>query len=426
MADKELESPKEWVKTDGVNRTNEQPNGTEETNPFEKPTIFKEDVVVEGDLYIKGEKYEAPTDELPPTTEASAGQVLKLDSNKKPKWQNDTAGMSNPMTTAGDLIVGGTDGAPARLPKGETGQVLKVGETGLEWGSAGGGGGGIDTDVTIEIESNYSSTDYANRNSYADPITLQQFIANCEAGDVYTNAGIIAKVNNLLNNKAFRLILIGTNHEVLAYDDTTTAKTTWQFLDMPEHNVRLGLPFNLLDWDSGGNSRAKLKAYLEGTNESTQYLYPSNMDGLISAQGLLEACHTIFEELPDTLKRHIKTVRRYYNRKRNYFTVNASTEGNPGSESNSAQMCQLACNVFHLAGTDLGTSGASGEGSGSKYNYFAGSAQRIRFYNGSAAGWWTASPYTSFVRYWYFVSDSGYDNDYFTNHYSGVAPAFCI
>lgn len=32
----------------------------------------------------------------------------------------------NPMTTAGDLIVGGTDGVPVRLPLGDEGQVLSL------------------------------------------------------------------------------------------------------------------------------------------------------------------------------------------------------------------------------------------------------------------------------------------------------------
>lgn len=42
-------------------------------------------------------------------------------------------GMLNPMTTAGDLIVGGASGAPTRLAKGYQGQVLKVGASSLEW-----------------------------------------------------------------------------------------------------------------------------------------------------------------------------------------------------------------------------------------------------------------------------------------------------
>lgn len=44
-------------------------------------------------------------------------------------------GMENPMTAAGDIIVGGTSGAPGRLAVGTEGQVLKVGSSGIEWGS---------------------------------------------------------------------------------------------------------------------------------------------------------------------------------------------------------------------------------------------------------------------------------------------------
>ena len=36
------------------------------------------------------------------------------------------AGMQNPMTTAGDLIVGGTNGLPTRLAKGSNGQALVI------------------------------------------------------------------------------------------------------------------------------------------------------------------------------------------------------------------------------------------------------------------------------------------------------------
>lgn len=42
-------------------------------------------------------------------------------------------GMLNPMTDVGDLIIGGSSGAPTRLAKGYQGQVLKVGASSLEW-----------------------------------------------------------------------------------------------------------------------------------------------------------------------------------------------------------------------------------------------------------------------------------------------------
>jgi hypothetical protein len=50
--------------------------------------------------------------------------------------------MTNPMTTAGDLIVGGSGGAPQRLGVGTNGQVLTVVSGAPAWAAAGGGGGG--------------------------------------------------------------------------------------------------------------------------------------------------------------------------------------------------------------------------------------------------------------------------------------------
>lgn len=79
---------------------------------------------------------------------ASAGDYADVDSGsgsnvKRYIWDtSDTAwveqtgggaGMSNPMTTAGDLIVGGAAGVPARLPVGAAGKVLGVSSGSPAW-----------------------------------------------------------------------------------------------------------------------------------------------------------------------------------------------------------------------------------------------------------------------------------------------------
>lgn len=59
-------------------------------------------------------------------------------------WANlDTTGMTNPMTTTGDVIYSSSGSTPARLGIGTAGQVLQVnsGATAPEWATAGGGGG---------------------------------------------------------------------------------------------------------------------------------------------------------------------------------------------------------------------------------------------------------------------------------------------
>lgn len=59
-----------------------------------------------------------------------------------------SGGMTNPMTTSGDLITGGASGAPGRLGVGSSGQVLKV-VGGVPAWAAEGGGASVTTAIPI-------------------------------------------------------------------------------------------------------------------------------------------------------------------------------------------------------------------------------------------------------------------------------------
>lgn len=66
------------------------------------------------------------------------GQVLTAHGNNnvvgsKLTWAAPAAGMTNPLTTAADLIVGGVAGAPARLGIGSNGQVLTIAAGAPAW-----------------------------------------------------------------------------------------------------------------------------------------------------------------------------------------------------------------------------------------------------------------------------------------------------
>lgn len=61
-----------------------------------------------------------------------------------------SGGMTNPMTTAGDLITGGASGAPGRLGVGSSGQVLKV-VGGVPAWAAEGGGASVTTAIPIAV-----------------------------------------------------------------------------------------------------------------------------------------------------------------------------------------------------------------------------------------------------------------------------------
>jgi hypothetical protein len=72
------------------------------------------------------------------------GQILKMVAGAI-AWAAEATGLTNPMTTAGDLIVGGVDGAADRLAKGTDGQVLKVVGSAIAWATDETGGGGTNT-----------------------------------------------------------------------------------------------------------------------------------------------------------------------------------------------------------------------------------------------------------------------------------------
>lgn len=83
-----------------------------------------------------------------PATPAAGTVVMYAKSDDIFYYKNDagterglTEGMSNPMTTAGDMIYGGVDGAATRLDKGTAGQVLTMnsGATAPEWGTVASG-----------------------------------------------------------------------------------------------------------------------------------------------------------------------------------------------------------------------------------------------------------------------------------------------
>jgi hypothetical protein len=80
-----------------------------------------------GDIIVGGESG-SPSK----LAKGSAGQVLKSTSGGV-EWGTNPSGFENPMTAAGDIIVGGESGSPNKLAKGTAGQVLKAGTGAIGW-----------------------------------------------------------------------------------------------------------------------------------------------------------------------------------------------------------------------------------------------------------------------------------------------------
>jgi hypothetical protein len=77
----------------------------------------------------------------------TTNQVLAKNSNTDMdfKWVSDATGMTNPMTTTGDVIYSSSGSTPDRLGLGTAGQVLQVnsGATAPEWATPAGGASGM-------------------------------------------------------------------------------------------------------------------------------------------------------------------------------------------------------------------------------------------------------------------------------------------
>ena len=94
-----------------------------------------------------GDVIVATTDGVPARVAIGTnGQVLQ--SNGTTAVWATLSYLTNPMTTDGDLIVGGASGVPSRLAKGTDAQVLTIVSGGVAWADATGGTGGFENPMT--------------------------------------------------------------------------------------------------------------------------------------------------------------------------------------------------------------------------------------------------------------------------------------
>ena len=94
-----------------------------------------------------GDVIVATTDGVPARVAIGTnGQVLQSNGTTA-VWET-LSYLTNPMTTDGDLIVGGASGVPSRLAKGTDAQVLTMVSGGVAWADATGGTGGFENPMT--------------------------------------------------------------------------------------------------------------------------------------------------------------------------------------------------------------------------------------------------------------------------------------
>lgn len=125
--------------------TNQQDIVFQSDDGIPQQTISAYDPVMMGDTGSGGTAGNVPA---PASGAAAAGKFLKADGTWEVPPGTAAPGMANPMTTVGDLIIGGTvtggTAAPTRLGAGSSGDVLTSNGAGLapSWQAPSGGGGG--------------------------------------------------------------------------------------------------------------------------------------------------------------------------------------------------------------------------------------------------------------------------------------------
>ena len=107
---------------------------------------------------------------------ATASATTLATSESIKAYVDANAGMSNPMTTAEDIIVAGASGTPARLSVGTEGQVLSVSSGSVAWAAAAGGGA---SDIEL-ISSAVTTTETTASFTDLDTTTYSSFILAAE------------------------------------------------------------------------------------------------------------------------------------------------------------------------------------------------------------------------------------------------------
>ncbi|MBO7735556.1 MAG: hypothetical protein J6S67_23525 [Methanobrevibacter sp.] len=107
--------------------------------------------------------------------------------------------MSNPMTTAGDIIIGGTSGAPTRLGVGTNGQVLTSNGTTASWQTSSGGGTTVVANPELTGNEPILEGLQVNNNTYRQPSPLSRTVMSL-ADFLGINADLSTLDSNYINS----------------------------------------------------------------------------------------------------------------------------------------------------------------------------------------------------------------------------------
>lgn len=168
--------------------------------------------------------------------------------------------------------------------------------------------------------------------------------------------------------------------------------------------------FNHDDRSSGGKAPMTFMM-VDGLNATAAMNSSNTNAGGWNSSAMRSRMSTYLSQLPADLRAVIKPV------------IKKTTAG---SQSTTIQNTTDSLWLASMKEVGLLTTSTGYSGEGETYPLFTDNASRIKKVNGSAAAWWSRSPYTGSSTNFYCVSSSGSNVSYYASTSSGVVLGLCV
>ena len=279
------------------------------------------------------------------------------------------------VTRAGTGAISAQSSAPTIASVSVSGNQVTV--TGLQNGSA-------NITISVAADTNYTApaskqcsvTVSLLKDNFADN-EWSEIIAACQSGNVPASWVVGNYKNMTINGKAYRIDIIGKNHDTYAAGGT--APLTFQMHDCYTETKQM----NSSNTNSGGWQNSAMR---------TTHL------------------PAILNMMPAEVKAAIRDVQK---------------KSSAGNQSSSIQTTNDK--LFLLSEIEIfGSTTYSFAGEGKQYAYYQAGNSKVKNLSGSADGWWERSPLSSGSTYFCHVDSNGNANADTASDSRGVAFGFCF
>lgn len=233
-----------------------------------------------------------------------------------------------------------------------------------------------DTNYTAPASKQCSVTVSLLKDNFADN-EWSEIIAACQSGDV-PDSWVVGNYKNMtINGKAYRIDIIGKNHDT--YASGGTAPLTFQMHDCYDETKQM----NSSNTNSGGWQNSAMR---------TTHL------------------PAILNLMPAEVKAAIRDVQK---------------KSSAGNQSSSIQTTNDK--LFLLSEIEIfGSTTYSFAGEGKQYDYYKAGNSKVKNLSGSATSWWERSPRSGYSTYFCLVDSYGNANATNAGTSRGVAFGFCF